>query len=223
MITSLSITELASYTSRQLNNLFPDNETVNLHEQIDCVKLALDKLDSCYQKVSLKHYFNGEHALFNHLYSDQYVMYLWYLGNTIWKEKKHTSLCNKLYYLNKSLHAFDCMFDTKLPDIFLVFHGAGTMLGKAQYNDFFVVLQGCTVGMNRGKYPSMGKGVALTAHASLIGDCTVGDMVTVSSYTNIIDENIVSNSILYRNNEGNIQRKSTANSYAQSFFNCSIL
>ncbi len=222
MITSLSLSELADYTSDQLNHFFPDKEIIKLAEYKSCVQLALDRMDYCYQKVSLKHYFDGTHTLFSHLYSDQYVMYVWFLANTIWQETQNKNLCNKLYYLNKSLHGLDCMFDTKLPDIFLIFHGVGTMLGKATYSDFFVVLQGCTVGMNRGKYPVMGKGVALTAHSSLIGNCNVGKLVTVSSYTNIIDEKILDGMVVYKTDKGEIQQKSTVNSYAQTFFNIPI-
>jgi serine O-acetyltransferase len=222
MKTSLSIDELADYTSRQLNYFFPDKDTVNLMEYSDCIKLSLDKIENCYKQVTLKNYYNGSEVIFNHLHSDHYVMYIWYLANTIWKEKQHKNICNKLYYLNKSLHSLDCMFDTNLPDIFLIFHGSGTMLGKATYSDYFVVLQGCTVGMNKGKYPVMQKGVALTAHSALIGDCNVGELVTVSSYTCIIDKNIEANHVVFKNEEGGTVYKKTSNSYAQSFFNIII-
>ena len=223
MISSLSINDITGYTSRQLNHFFPDNDILDLNDHKDSVKLALDKLEFCFKQVTLEHYFNGMEAVFNHLHSDQYLMYLWYLGNTIWKEKQDKALCNKLYYLNKSLHAFDCMFDTGLPDIFLIFHGSGTMLGKATFSDYFVALHGCTVGTTKGKYPVMGKGVALSAHSSLIGNCIIGDCVTLSSHTNIIDQNIDSNNIAFRDANGSIRIKPTKNSFSQSFFNCSVL
>jgi serine O-acetyltransferase len=223
METSLTIDELIEYTSRQLNHFFPDRNPVNLVHSKENIKLALDRLEHCYKKVSLKHYFNNSQAKFNHLYSDHYVMYLWYLSNTIWKETADKNICDKLYYLNKTLHALDCMYDTNLPDIFLIFHGAGTMLGKASYNDYFVVLQGCTVGMNRGHYPIMQKGVSLTAHSSLIGNCNVGNLVTIASNTSIIDKNINDNTVVFKNEDGRTEYKETANSYAQSFFNIPIV
>jgi serine O-acetyltransferase len=220
MITTLDTAELAEYTSRQLNNFFPDKHAVTLAP--GQVTAALDKLEYCFNKVSLKHYNNGEHVLFNHLYSDHYVMYLWYLSNVVWKQSQDKELCNKIYYLNKTLHALDCMYDTSMPDIFLIFHGSGTMLGKASYADYFVALQGCTVGMNRGKYPVLGRGVSLTAHSSLIGDCIVGKLVTISSYTAVIDTPIDENTIVFRNNKGELIYKKTANSYAQNFFNVDL-
>lgn len=219
MITSLSPYELMDYTSRQLNNFYPDNQPVNLRDHQTQVQQALQRLEHCFLQCSLKHYFDGEQSHFNHLYSDHYVMYVWYLANTLWKERADRNLCNKLYYLNKSLHGIDCMFDTQLPDIFLIFHGVGTMLGKATYSDYFVVLQGCTVGMNRGRYPVLGKGVALTAHSSLIGDCQVGNLVTIANHTSITDTNFPDNTVVFTNRQGAIDTKPSQRSYAQSFFN----
>ena len=218
MITSLSINDLGNYTSKQLNHFFPDNDLVDLAIIKSSVQMALDKLEFCYQKVKLTHYFDGKDVLFNHLYSDQYVMYIWHLANILWHNTGNKSLCNKLYYLNKALHGLDCMFDTQLPDIFLIFHGVGTMLGKAIYSDYFVALQGCTVGMNRGKYPVIGKGVSLTAHSSIIGDCEVGNHVTIASHTNVFDKNIDSDTVVYRNDKGVLEFKATQNSYARQFF-----
>ena len=207
MITSLNKSDLREYISRQLNYFYPDNDIIDLKNYERAITLALDRLEYCYKPCTLKHYNNGENTFFNHLYSDHYVMYLWFLANTIWKESSDKTTCNKLYYLNKSLNGLDCMYDTNLPDIFLIFHGVGTMLGKASYSDYFVVLQGCTVGMSNGKYPSIGKGVSLTAHSSLIGNCKVGDNVTISSYTNIIDKDIPTGTVAFRNDNGAIEIK----------------
>jgi len=223
MITSLSIHELMDYTSRQLNHFYPDNRPVDLRTQEAQVRRALDRLEHCFNQCSLKHYFDGEQSHFNHLYSDHYVMYVWYLANTIWKDGGDRNICNKLYYLNKSMHGLDCMFDTQLPDIFLVFHGVGTMLGKGSYSDYFVVLQGCTIGMNKGKYPVLGRGVALTAHSSLIGDCLVGDLVTIANHTSVMDTHIPARTVLFTNSAGAVEAKPSQNSYAQTFFNRPIV
>lgn len=219
MITSLSVTELAEYTSRQLNHFFPDKNLVDLAGYKTCVQLALDRMDYCYQRVSLKHYFNGTDTLFNHLYSDQYVMYTWYLANSIWKETQDKNLCNKLYYLNKSLHGFDCMFDTRLPDIFLIFHGVGTMLGKATYSDYFVVLHGCTVGSHKGNYPVMEKGVALAANSSLIGNCKVGRNCNIGTGTLVFERDLDDHETAFINPlSGLLEVKMSKNSYSGQFF-----
>ena len=223
MINSLSLNDLCSYVSLQLNNLFPDNEVVNLSKDKTIVSSALDRLEFCFTKVSLKHYFDGKEAKFNHLFSDQYVMFLWFLSNSAWREKGNCSLANKIYYLNKTLNGFDCMYDTKMPDIFLIFHGNGTMLGKAEYSNYFVVLQGCTVGSQNGKYPVFGKGVSITANSSVIGSCQLGDRVTVSTRTTIYEKRIEKDNTIFVNRDtGKFETKKTKKCYAQQFFNVEI-
>ncbi|WPQ64523.1 hypothetical protein SIO70_06540 [Chitinophaga sancti] len=223
MITSLSREELEKYTSKQLNFFFPDDHPVQLSDFSAEVDLALQRLEYCFKHCSLKHYFDGTDVKFNHLYSDHYVMYLWYLGNSIWKQKQATDVCNKLYYLNKTLHGLDCMYNTALPDIFLLFHCSATMLGKATYSDFFVALQGCTVGSHKGIYPVMGKGVSLTAHSALIGNCRIGHNVSISAYTSIFGTNIPDHSIVFRNDQGATVIRAAEKSYAQTFFNVQII
>jgi serine O-acetyltransferase len=200
MLLSLSLNEIKEYISNQLNNFFPDKNYVKPYEFDDIIDLTIDKLDFCFSKmINLR--FNDKQTIFNHLYTDQYLIFLWFLSNTVWTEKNNDILATKIYYLNKSLHAFDCLYDTKLPDIFYVAHGIGTMLGKAEYSNYFVVFQGCTVGASNGIYPILGERVALTANSSVIGNCNIENRVTISSNTSIFNKNIPSNSIAYNNPE----------------------
>jgi serine O-acetyltransferase len=132
-------------------------------------------------------------------------------------------MANKLYYLNKTLHGLDCMYDTKLPDIFLLFHSSGTMLGKASYADYFVALQGCTVGSQKNNYPVFGKGVSLTANSSVIGKCLIGDRCTLSTRTTIFQKDMANDSIAFLDFEsGKLKTKLTKECYAQQFFNIDL-
>jgi serine O-acetyltransferase len=210
---SLNIPELVRYTTRQLHNFFPDEGEVLINEQI--VNSALKRLDFCFSHVKLAHYFDGINTKFNHLFSDHYVMFLWYLANEIFIRKGRNSTSNKLYYLNKSLNGLDCMYDTAMPKVFLIFHGVGTMLGKAKYGEFFVALHGCTIGSQKNHYPIIGKGV--------IGNCTIGDRVTVSSRTIIFERDISSdNTVFIDTNTGALNIKNNNSCYAQQFFNIDL-
>lgn len=216
---SLSKSELCDYTSAQLNHLFPDPFSINLKNDFSKeVDLAIFRLENCFKEISLKHYNDGEQTHLNHLFTDQYLMYVWFLANTIFKENPNKNICNKLYGLNKSLFAFDCMYDTELPNIFIIFHGAGTMLGKAKYSDYFIALQGCTIGSHKGKYPILDKAVSLTAHSSIIGDCSIGKRVSIGSYSNVFKKNIENDHVAIRNENGELSVKSSPNNYAQQFF-----
>lgn len=223
MIKSLTTEELCSYVSTQLNNVFPDKNIVNFLDEIEIVVEAVERLEFCFKHVALKHYFNGTEVIFNHIFSDHYVMFLWYLSNSVFKHKGSCVLANKLYYLNKVLHGLDCMYDTEMPNIFLLFHSSGTMLGKATYSDYFIALQGCTVGSQKGNYPVFGKGVSLTANSSVIGKCVIGNRSTVSTRTTIFQKDIPDDNLAFINFEtGQLQIKSSKVCYAQQFFNVDL-
>lgn len=216
---SLSKDELCSYYSRQLNNFFPDSSIVAKEDISRVIDTSLDRLNHCFKHVAFKRYCNDAGTVYNHLYADHNIVFNWFLSNTAYKISENQILSSKLYYLNKVMHSFDCMYDTALPDIFLIFHGAGTMLGKAAYDDFFVSLQGCTVGSHKGAYPKFGKGVALAANSSVIGDCVIEDRVSISTRTSVFSKNIPSDTTIFVNwDSGKIEMKPTMECYAQQFF-----
>ncbi len=223
MLLSLDKIELMDYTSNQLNHFFPDRNNVNLNKVSHLMDLALDRLDYCFKHVAFQRYNKDGITLFNHLYSDHYLMYTWFLANTLWKEEDDILIASKLYYLNKALHGLDCMYDTQLPEIFLLFHSAGTMLGKASYADYFVALQGCTVGSHKNNYPVIGKGVSLAANSSVIGNCIIGARCTISTRTTIFQKDIADDSTAFIDFEtGQLKIKQTKECFAQQFFNVDL-
>lgn len=219
MIVSQTPDNTSLYISRQLNNLFPDEHEVKTSQLLPAIKTALQRLEFCFSKVSNTRYHNGKEPIYNHLYSDHNIVFYWFLANSIWKETNNQILSSKLYYLNKVFHGFDCMFDTELPDIFLVFHGVGTMLGKASYSDYFIVMQGCTVGSNNGKYPVLGKGVSLTANSSVIGNCSIGDMSTISTGALLFETDLDAGKVAFVNKDtGLVENRISKESYSKQFF-----
>ncbi len=219
MTLSMPTEGIRDYICRQLNNFFPDNQVVNEIDITGSLKIALERLEFCFKHVSNTRYNNGGTVIYNHLYSDHNILLYWFLSNTIWKKGENKALASKLYYLNKALHGFDCMYDTKLPDIFLVFHGVGTMLGKATYSNYFVVMQGCTVGANNGKYPILGEGVSLTANSSIIGDCSVGRLCTAGTRALLFNRHLQDNETIFINKKtGLLEVISSKESYSKQFF-----
>ena len=220
---SMTRDELCDFYCRQLNNFFPDTSKIDVSDIEKIIDISLDKLDYCFKHVAFVRYNTENQTLYNHLYADHNIVFNWFLSNTAFRVSENKNLASKLYYLNKVLHAFDCMYDTALPDIFLIFHGAGTMLGKAAYNDFFVALHGCTVGSHQGKYPVFGRGVALTANSSVIGNCTIGNRVSISTRTSIFSRDIPNDSSAFINwDSGKLETRTSRVCYAQQFFNVDL-
>ena len=222
MRTTLTSTELATYTSRQLNYLFPDNHAVQLGDYPGVVDVALDRINYCFRHSAVKHYFADGEASFKHTFSDQYAVFLWFLANTLWKENGPVAVLDKLFYLNKALHAFECMYDTALPDIFFLSHTVGTVLGKATYANYLVVSQGCTVGVHHGHYPVFDQGVALAANVSVIGKCQLGKRVSVGSDTSIFQRDLPDDTTAYTNAQGQLTIVQATEPYAQKFFNVDL-
>ncbi|WP_415536557.1 hypothetical protein [Dehalobacter sp. 4CP] len=215
---SLEYKEFQQYVLLQLSHFFPDKKTVDLDKYHKAFDLALDRIDYCFKHITLNSYCNKGECYLNHLHSDQYAVFLWLLSNSVWKENGDENLAAKLFYLNKSLHSFNCMYDTNLPDIFLFIHLIGTVLGKATYSDFLVVTQGCTVGAHHGIYPQLGKGTSLLPNSSVIGDAHIGDYVSLGINTLVYEQDIPDRHVVFRDDLGAIHTKSSDKPWSQQFF-----
>ncbi|RJE48780.1 hypothetical protein A7K50_08480 [Dehalobacter sp. MCB1] len=216
---SLSPKEFNHYVLRQVDHFFPDNARIDTDKFSLAFDLAVDRTHHCFKHLRLTSYCSQGETYLNHLHSDQYAVFLWFLSNSVWKETEDEKLAAKFFYLNKSLHSFNCMYDTNLPDIFLFLHLMGTVLGKAAYSDFLVVTQGCTVGAHRSKYPQIGKGASLLPNTSIIGDSHIGNYVSLGISTVVYEQDIPDRHIVYRDNQGTIHTKRSVKPWSQQFFN----
>lgn len=222
MQTSLDPTELVAYLCAQINHFFPDGKAIQSAVIEKAVDTGLQRTDYCFAHSALPHYCTEGESIFNHLHSDQYAAFLWFVANSLWQAEGHTAVVDKLYYLNKSLHGLDCMYDTQLPDIFFLQHCVGTVLGKATYANFFVASQGCTIGSHNGNYPMLGMGVALAAHSSVIGGCTIGERVSIGSMTGVFQHDVPADTAVYRNRDGATIHRASKIPYAQRFFSIDL-
>jgi len=176
MIQSLNTTNLTKYVAQQLNNLLPDFD-VNSDVLYPFVKKAIERTEYCFSRVNIKYFFDGNNVRFNHLNTDQYAMFLYYLSNTIWQVEKDGLLASKLYYLNKALNGLDAFYEVKLTDIFILTHPVGTVLGRGNYSDYFVVYQRVTIGGNTElDYPTLGKGVVMYGGSAVIANVKLGEV-----------------------------------------------
>lgn len=216
---SLPPRDLTAYVAAQINTLFPDPYPVAVDTIAGGVDDALDRVDFCFKHAKPKRYQTDGQSRFDHLYSDQYVIFLWYLANSLYRRDADVNALNKIYYLNKALHAFDSIYSNRLPDIFLVIHGVGTVLGNAEYANYFVTYQGCTVGQNHGKFPVFGEGVGLGAGAAVIGASRIGAHVSVGSGVTLIDRDVAERHSALRTSRGQlVTRVSQRQTIAQDYF-----
>ena len=197
--TSLPAEGLATLAARQCDNLVPDGNPVTPEALMAAVPQALKRLEHCFQAIDNKYFFDGESAVFSHLHGDQYCMWLYWLGNELFRQGGPVDICSKLFLLNKALHGCDIFYEVALPDIFLVVHPLGTVLGRGNYSDYLVAYQRVGVGSNRDVYPTFGRHVTLRPGAAVLGASTIGDMCQIAAEGLVIDRDLPGGSLYIGN------------------------
>lgn len=200
MVLSLPKDILPEYVDCQIANFFPDKKSsINAIE--NSIDQVIEKIELCFVNIQNKHFRTQDQPYFNHLNSDHYAMFLYFLSNTLYRNEEDICVCEKLFYLNKILHGVDVFYSVELPSIFLFCHPLATVLGRAVYSDFLLVYQGCTVGASReagttdNEYPVLGKYLALYMGASVLGKCRIGSNCKIASNSQIMDRDLDDNSL----------------------------
>lgn len=194
LVSSLTSQELAVYTARQLNHLFPDPHPVADSDLSSAVVEALDRAWKCFEPNITRYYRRDGRAVFNHLHGDHYATYLYFLSNCLYRGGT-ISIAEKVFLLNKCLHGVDLFYAVAMPEVFMLVHPQGSILGNARYGEFSVFYQNVTVGAtDAGIYPDVGSRAIFYSKCSLIGQCRVGDNVVLASNTFLIDVDVPENS-----------------------------
>lgn len=227
MYISLSQEGLKEYISEQLEHFYPDKYKFEGKDIDSSFDMALQRLEYCFKHISLPAYSNGKgNTFFSHLHSDQYSQFLYFLSNSLWKNSgEDHPICAKLINLNKALNGIWFSYKGALPDIFLLTHPVGTVLGNASYSDFLVVSQNVTVNtqvcMDGSPAPVLGKGLFLGSGAQIIGDKEVGDRVSIGVNAIVYNTEIKADSIVIREASGEIKilPRKKEKCMAQNYFN----
>lgn len=175
MIWSLNTTEMTAYVARQLEYFSESRGQFGVDRIERYMPEARRRVEKCFDGIRKKYYWKDGRQLFDHTYGDHYAVFLYFLGNTIYREGQDEDLMAATFSLNRALHGLDAYPGIALPDIFMFAHPLGTVLGRAQYSNYLVVYQGVTVGSTEdGLYPAFAEGVVLFSGVSVIGQCRVG-------------------------------------------------
>ncbi len=195
LYSSLSTIEIRDLLFKQLSQFFPINEG-DRKNIVEVIPNVLKRLEINIASVNNK-YFKTQHGnCFNPYHSGQYLVFLYFMSHEI-SRMKNIELADKIYYLNKSLNAVDIYHKVNLPETFFFEHPLGTVLGRANYGEYFFAMQGCTVGGTDRGYPNIGKGLSLYSNSKIIGNCTIGEHVIMSANSYIKDLDIPDNTIVF--------------------------
>ena len=95
------------------------------------------------------------------------------------------------------MNGFDMFYQVELPEYFTLDHPVGSVIGRGNYSNGFSFGQNCTVGNNKGIYPTIGENFRMCANSTILGNCHVGDNVTLGAGALVKDEDIPSNSLVF--------------------------
>lgn len=193
----LSVEEVTMLVTHQLANLLiydPKTDGPILEQQ---VPVALQATEWCLSHSRNKYYRLDGELIFTPFHTGENTIFLYHLSRSIGVDNGPRDLADRVYYLNKILNGVDLYHEVQLPSIFDLDHPLGTVLGRATYADYFSFSQNCTVGNNRGIYPTFSESVTLCAGASVIGCSHIGRNCIIGASTFVKDEDIPDNSMVF--------------------------
>jgi serine O-acetyltransferase len=110
------------------------------------------------------------------------------------------------------LNHLDLFYEVNLPKVFFLDHPVCSVIGRAVYGELFSFSQNCTVGNNKGVYPTIGRNVRMASGSKVLGDCRIGDNVIISANAYVKDTDIPSCSLVFGSSP-NLVLKSRSESY----------
>src|SRR2546427_10619613 len=141
MLLSIRKAKLSEYLKAQLDHAFPDGQGPGAKVAAGVVSDALDAAECCFSHIAVKYFSRRGQPAFNHLNSDQYAMFLYWVSRSAFEQGQEV-FAEKAYSLNKMMHGLDVFYEVQLPKVFFFCHVIGTVLGRAQYSDYLSVFQG---------------------------------------------------------------------------------
>ncbi|MFZ2657245.1 MAG: hypothetical protein WAX69_20085 [Victivallales bacterium] len=188
---------LENLLAKQLDNLLSFDRPTESAALATGVESALKKAEFCFSRCKNPFYQKDGETHFSPFHSGQYSVFLYYLSHCIWTEQGNSGLAERIYYLNKIFNSVDLFYQIKLPEIFHLDHPLGSVMGRAQYSEFFYFSQGCTVGNNKGIYPCIGKRVSMMSGSFILGNSRIGDNCIISTQSLVKDQDVPPNSIVF--------------------------
>lgn len=141
----------------------------------------------------------GDVPYFNHLNMDQYSQFLYYFSNAIWGRGGNEDICSKLVLLNRELSGCWISYKGKLPDIFILMHPVGSVIGhrNVAFSDYLVIMQNITINGTTSEL-KLGQALFIGAGVKIIGGGVIGDRVSIGANTLVRNPHIQDDYIVYQ-------------------------
>ena len=204
MLLSINKNYLLEYCLNTINTCFKDGEIINAKDLKKSFNLSLDKIEYCHEGIKdIKKYATKKKEIyFDHLNTDHFCTFLYFLSNTTFKNCKSKTICTKIYYLNKIMHSVDIMYSINLPKIFNLQHPTGSVIGRGKYKNYLTVYNNCTIGQNSNDSsvePYLDENVTLRPNSAVIGNSYIGKNSEISIGSIVFNQKVMKDSIYFGN------------------------
>ncbi|MEO9170192.1 MAG: hypothetical protein ABI282_03285 [Candidatus Baltobacteraceae bacterium] len=191
---SLGRDELVGYVKHIIDAHVPDGAPVDVGRAVD---VALERLERCFSRIALGGYRDDRgRATFDHLHGDQFATFVYFVANSAWAEFGDDRLAKKATLLNRSRHALLVMYDTILPDVFVIPHTVGTVIGKGEYGNYAVFCQNVTIANDLTTFLTVGEGVVFFPGVFVVGNGSIGAASVITSNSTVSYADIPPNTMV---------------------------
>ena len=185
---------LIDYTVAQCASVVPDGREAAFRAALDVnMDEALERLHRCINACA-----PWRPDQFNVLQSSQHAIYLYFLGNTIWKRSGDTAAATRLFLMNKAFNGIDLFYEIAMPEVFYIGHSVGIVLAKATYGNHLVLYQNSTVGRHKDQIPVIGDRVVLYPNTAVIGRSVIGSDSVLSQGVSAVNKTVPEGVIAFR-------------------------
>jgi serine O-acetyltransferase len=177
---------LLAYVTAQCAHVVPDGREAVFRTVVDAhLDEALERLGRCINACA-----PWRPDEFNVLQSSQHTIFLYFLGNTIWRRSGDTEAPTRLFLMNKALNGIDLFYEIAMPEVFYIGHSLGIVLAKATYGNYLVLYQNSTVGRHKDQIPVIGDRVVMYPGSSIAAGAVVEDDVVISQGVRVIGKHV---------------------------------
>jgi len=150
----------------------------------------------------------------------KYPIFLYILSNTIYEtgDVDPSRLKDRIHAMNKALHGCAIYYTTKLSTEFFFNYATGIVLAPATFGNKLVLYHSVSITENKMQLPTIGNNVTLMPGVLVSGNSVLGDHVTVSAGTRIIDKVIDDNCVVFQGVGNEIIIKKASRNYSARYF-----
>lgn len=199
---------------RQLDTLAPDTpEPSKLSE--DIMAEALSQANNAVAPL-----IGRQGRPIDQMVSWEAALLLYYLARGL-RRDGHSRLATRVFLVNKALHGIDLFPDVEMPARFLIGHTVGMVFAKADYGEWCIFHQGCTVGRLLDARPRLGEGVVMYPNSSIIGRCDVGRNTVLSAGVQLLNTDTPGDCIVFSGEQGRPVFKPITEIFAHRYYDTS--